>query len=203
MSTADAKRKEAMSRTAIRQPKFDSAEALQEKVDKYFEDCAGRMLTDETTGFPVVNPKTGLPGIVDTRPPTMSGLALALGFSSRDGLMRYAGKKEYLDVIVRAKSRIEQCYEERLFDKEGANGAKFALQNNFKGWQESAKVAAQEAANNAVRIVCDFPRPTQVKEVEATVPVAPEDELPDPDDALLNPAGDGRRCISDVSDINV
>ena len=201
MSTAD--RKEMMSRSAIKPPRFESAKALQEKVDGYFEDCAGHILTDETTGFPVVHPKTGMPVIVDMRPPTMSGLALFLGFSSREGLMRYAGKKEYVDIIVRAKSRIEQCYEERLFDKEGANGAKFALQNNFKGWQESAKVAAQEAANNAVRIVCDIPRPAQVKEVEATVPVAPEDEIPDPDDALMNPAGDGRNYISDVSDINV
>lgn len=200
MSTAREKNKELMTLAAIKQPKFKSVEALQALVDDYFKECEGHMLMDPATNFPVVHPKTCLPIIVDVRPPTMSGLALHLGFSSREGLLRYAGKKEFLDVIVRAKSRIEQCFEERLFDKEGANGAKFALQNNFKGWQESAKVAAQEAANSAVRIVCDFPRPTQVK-TEATVPVAPEDVLPDPDDALLNPAGRVKGTNPDEEDI--
>ena len=175
----------------MRAPKFTSAEQIQELVDKYFEDCKGHILTDQTTGFPVIHAKTGLPVIVDVCPPTMSGLALALGFASRSGLLKYAGKKEFADVIIRAKSRVEQYMEERLFDKEGANGAKFALQNNFKGWQESARVAAQEAASNAVKIVCDFPRTEQVKSVEANVPVAPEDVLPEADDAIEDPAGNG------------
>ena len=177
---------------ATSKPKFEDAKKLQEMVDAYFKECEGHVMVDETTNFPIFNSKTGLPVIVDVRPPTMSGLALYLGFSSRESLLNYAGRRDYVNIIVKAKSRVEKYFEERLFDKEGANGAKFALQNNFKGWQESAKVAAQEAANNAVRIVCDFPRPEKVKAVEATVPVAPEDEPPVLDDALINPAGDGK-----------
>ena len=47
---------------------------------------------------------------------------------------------EFVDTITRAKSKIEQYVEERLFDRDGANGAKFSLANNFKGWNEKQSV---------------------------------------------------------------
>ena len=183
-------RSENLKQAALRAPKFTSAEQIQELVDKYFEDCTPKPLYNEY-GEPIFNAKTGQPAYSPGAPATMTGLALALGFAPRTGLLKYAGKKEFTYVIVRAKARVEQYMEERLFDKEGANGAKFALQNNFKGWQESAKVAAQEAANSAVKIVCDFPRPDRVKVPDATVPVAEEPPLPVLDDAMDDPAGNG------------
>ena len=37
-----------------------------------------------------------------------------------------------------------ECYaEERLFDKDGANGAKFSLANNFEGWREKQQIEAE------------------------------------------------------------
>ena len=47
-----------------------------------------------------------------------------------------------MDTITRAKTRIEQYAEERLFDKDGANGAKFSLANNFEGWKEKQQIEA-------------------------------------------------------------
>ena len=41
-----------------------------------------------------------------------------------------------MNTITRAKTMIEAYTEERLFDKEGSNGAQFSLRNNFKGWNE-------------------------------------------------------------------
>ena len=35
---------------------------------------------------------------------------------------------------------MEQYAEERLFDKDGANGAKFSLANNFSGWKEKTQL---------------------------------------------------------------
>ena len=55
-------------------------------------------------------------------------------------------------------TRIEMYAEERLYDKDGSNGAKFSLQNNFKGWNEAVKEAAKEATTTAVKIINDIPR---------------------------------------------
>ena len=79
--------------------------------------------------------------------------------------MNYQGKKEFCEVITRAKSRIEAYVEERLFDKDGANGAKFSLQNNFRGWNEATKEAA-EAAASAVKIISDIPKTAEKTEQE-------------------------------------
>lgn len=49
-------------------------------------------------------------------------------------LLRYQGKKEFCNTITRAKSRVEEYAESRLFDRDGSNGAQFSLRNNFKGW---------------------------------------------------------------------
>ena len=40
--------------------------------------------------------------------------------------------KEFVDTITRAKARVEQYAEERLFDRDGSNGAQFSLRNNFR-----------------------------------------------------------------------
>ena len=75
----------------------------------------------------------GQPVMIGERPPTVTGLALALGFTTRTSLLNYQGKKEFMDTITRAKSMVEAYAEERLFDRDGSNGARFSLVNNFKG----------------------------------------------------------------------
>lgn len=115
-----------------RPPKYKSKEEIEEKIEQYFKDCEGHPLTDDE-GNPVYN-KWGYPVIVDRKPPTVTGLALALGFTNRLSLLNYQGKKEFVNTITRAKSRVEQYAEERLFDKDGTSGAQFSLRNNFKGW---------------------------------------------------------------------
>ena len=41
-----------------------------------------------------------------------------------------------MNTITRAKTMIEAYTEERLFDREGSNGAQFSLRNNFRGWND-------------------------------------------------------------------
>jgi hypothetical protein len=106
-----------------RPPKYNSKEEIQVLADKYFEECEEK-----------------------SKPLTITGLALALGFNSRQALLNYQNKQEFNDTIVRAKAKVEQYAEERLFDKEGANGAKFSLANNFDGWRERQQVDANLSA---------------------------------------------------------
>ena len=119
---------------------FESAEQMQKLIDAYFEECDGKPLLDKD-GTPIRN-KYGKIIKDDRRPYTITGLALALGFTSRQALLNYEGKEEFVDTIRRAKARVERYAEERLYDKDGSNGAKFSLANNFKGWSEKREIEA-------------------------------------------------------------
>lgn len=132
----------ASKKTAGRPPKFSSAEEMQQKIDEYFQKCEGTVLKDKDGS--IFKDKSGNPVIIGARPLTMTGLAIALGFSSRQSLLNYKAKKEFMDTITRARARVEQFAEECLFDKNTANGAKFSLANNFEGWKEKQEVDVTE-----------------------------------------------------------
>ena len=79
--------------------KYQSVEQLQTAIDSYFE---------------------------STEKVTITGLALHLGFNSRQALSNYEGySEEFHDAIKRAKSRVEMYYEEHLVESNAA-GAIFA-----------------------------------------------------------------------------
>lgn len=133
-----------------RPPKYKTKEEIQEKIDAYFEGCRGTVRYDDDGN--VLTDKFGRPVIFDERPLTITGLALALGFNSRQTLLNYQGKKEFMDTIMRAKAQVEQYAEERLFDKDGANGAKFSLANNFDGWKEKQQIDADLSTELTINI---------------------------------------------------
>ena len=130
-----------------RPPRFRTKEEIQEKIDAYFKECEGEVLKDKD-GNPMLN-KWGNPIIFRQRPPTVTGLALALGFTTRLSLINYQGKKEFMNTITRAKTQIEEYTEQRLFDKDGSNGAQFSLRNNFSGWNEHSKSELDEKEQKA------------------------------------------------------
>ena len=115
---------------------YNSVEEMQEKIDQYFVDCEGELFRDDDGE--IVYDKFGKPIIMNAKPPTVTGLALALGFTSRQALLNYQNRDEFFDAITRAKTRIEEYVEGRLFDKDGVTGAKFSLANNFKNWTDKA-----------------------------------------------------------------
>lgn len=120
----------------MRELKYSSAVEMSEAIDKYFEDCEGHPLTDKDGT--VATDKYGVPIIVGAHPPTVTGLALWLGFKTRQSLLDYQSRnKAFNDVLTRAKSRCEEYAERRLYDRDGVNGAKFSLKNNFKNWSET------------------------------------------------------------------
>ena len=122
-----------------RTPKSRDEEELRGKIDGYFKKCEGEPLTDGD-GYPILG-KDGYPIMKKAKPPTVTGLALALGFKSRQSLLNYQAKPKFRDIITEAKSRVEEYTEGRLFDSSGANGAKFSLANNFEGWKEKTESA--------------------------------------------------------------
>lgn len=133
-----------------RPPMYKSKEEIQEKIDKYFEECKGTVLTDKDGN--IMFDKYGMPIVINAKPLTITGLALALGFNSRQALLNYQVKDEFNDTITRAKAIVEQYAEERLYDKDGANGAKFSLANNFSGWKEKQSIEADVNSKTEIKI---------------------------------------------------
>lgn len=130
-----------------RPPKYKSKKEIEEKIENYFRECEGIPFFDDD-GKPWRTDKGHIVYEKPPKPPTVTGLALALGFASRQALLNYQGREEFNDTITRAKTRIEEYAERRLFDRDGVNGAKFSLINNFKGWREHPKEdAAKEILN--------------------------------------------------------
>ena len=84
---------------------YSTPAELQDQIDDYFD--------QEDTKF------------------TVCGLALFLGFTSRQSLLDYQNKDEFTDIIKKARLRIECGYEE-LLQKPGCTGIIFALKN--MGW---------------------------------------------------------------------
>lgn len=129
--------------------KWKSVKAMQEAIDAYFKDCEGTPFIDDN-GF-VVRDKYGVPIIINAKPPTITGLALALGFTGRQALIDYQARPEFADTVTRAKARCEEYAEARLYDRDGANGAKFSLSCNF-GWRE---VSETKVSTDAVKVIID------------------------------------------------
>lgn len=95
--------------------RWKSAKALQRAVDAYFADCETRK-----------------------RIPSVTELALALGFTCRQALDRYTdrdtdGEPEdpMVGIITRAKSKIEVENIQAAYLRDSSAGARFVLENGF------------------------------------------------------------------------
>ena len=128
--------------------KWKSVKAMQEAIDAYFKKCEGEPLIVDGS---VAVDKYGVPIIINVKPPTITGLALALGFTGRQALLDYQARPEFADTVTRAKSRCEEYAEARLYDKDGANGAKFSLGCNF-GWREATEM---KISAEPVKVIID------------------------------------------------
>lgn len=131
-----------------RPPKYtdNDIDEVKKIINQYFEDCKGNpiMVQDPETGqdVPYLD-KHGQPVMIGVKPATVTGLCLALGFTTRQALINYEDEgrdnPRLVDAIRRAKLRCHEYAESRLYDKDGANGAKFSLQNNF-GWVDRSEL---------------------------------------------------------------
>ena len=102
--------------------KFKSVKELEEKINDYFIMC-----DDEN------------------RPYTITGLALALD-TDRKTLINYEAKEEYFNTIKKAKLKVENYAEEKLFKGGNSVGIIFNLKNNY-GWKDQQEIKATNEVN--------------------------------------------------------
>ena len=144
--------------------KYKTVAELESAIDKYFVDCKGEILKDED-GTPVLD-KFGQPIVYNSHPPTVTGLALAMGFTSRRQLLEYQGRKEFHNAITRAKARCEEYAESRLYDRDGSRGAQFSLEHNFR-WKSDNVEAEKTGEMKALADMIQRPAPNRdIKDFE-------------------------------------
>jgi hypothetical protein len=80
-------------------------------------------------------------------PATITGLALYLGFESKQSLYDYSEKEEFSYSIKRARARIEHEYEKGLHEP-GCTGAIFALKNF--GWKDKQEYEVKQEINASI-----------------------------------------------------
>lgn len=100
---------------------FDTVKELEDAVNNYFDNDANVLDPDGKEIFL----------------PTMSGLALSLGVS-RQTVVNYSNKEEFFDTINKARGKIENFIERRLYGN-NVTGCIFNLKNNF-GWKDKTEV---------------------------------------------------------------
>lgn len=118
---------------------FETPEQAQKKIEKYFETIKGKFHME-------THPETQLEFRVwdiEPEPATITGLALFLGFESRQSLYDYEKKEGFTCIIKKARLRVEHEYEKKLnYDK--CTGAVFALKN--MGWSD--RMDLQQTSTN-------------------------------------------------------
>lgn len=119
-------------------PIYKNAKDIEDKINQYFES----LLNEDKDTYEIR--------------PTITGIALYMGFASRQSLYDYAKKEEYSYIISRAKLVVEMSYEEMLLSK-ASSGAIFALKNmDWKDKTETDHTTNGESLNEkAINITLD------------------------------------------------
>lgn len=93
--------------------KYKTVEELQEAIDDYFDSCVPEVIKD-AEGNPVMG-KNGMP-VLRLNPPTITGLALHLGFVDRRSIYDYKDREEFSLTIKEARLKCENYVESASMD---------------------------------------------------------------------------------------
>ena len=124
--------------------KYKNANELQKKIDEYFKNCPDyKIITffDKNSGQ-VIEHKI--------MTPTISGLALYLGFCDRRSFYDYEDYPEFSHTIKKARSKIENEYEKQLWNDK-CSGAIFALKN--LGWVDKIEQDISIPDNLSIEVI--------------------------------------------------
>ncbi|WP_413668909.1 hypothetical protein ACEN9X_02530 [Mucilaginibacter sp. Mucisp86] len=139
----------------------NNAAQVKQLIDHYFDNIKGEYHLEHK---PAKNNKDNVETIEhkvwdrDPEPATLSALALALGFSSRQEFHDYVHHGRFSKAVKQGILRVEACYEAHLH--QNTTGAMFALKS--MGWTEKpdSPSANTNADNNLkVHIVDSGPAP--------------------------------------------
>ena len=119
-----------------RPPIYKKAENLKCKIIDYFESLIYDEVDDDGN-------------LIPDKKPTVTGLALFLGFASRQSMYDYSNKEEFSYIIKRAQMVIEMSYEEKLHSQ-ACTGSIFALKN--MGWSDKTETEITNKENKPEKL---------------------------------------------------
>lgn len=129
-----------------RKPKYAKPEELAERLMEYFEWIQGEFIIENKITTKTQGEGKSAITTTETEPvkiwirypesPTMTGVALFLGFESRQSLYDYGKKARFSYPIKKALLEIENNYEKNLIGKDVV-GVIFALKN--MGWADKTE----------------------------------------------------------------
>lgn len=131
---------------------FASADELDKLITQYFNQTAGEHhLEQPKEKQSKAKPDTAEQKVWDREPEpaTITGLALYLGFNSRQAFEDYEAKGKFADHLKRARLRIMADYEKKLHVTSSA-GAIFALKS--MGWNERADNKASDEITTILKV---------------------------------------------------
>lgn len=106
-----------------RPKKYTEVEIMQQKINKYFEECNK-----------------------NNEPYTITGLCIALDIT-RETLREYLKNEQFSDTIKKAKLKVENYLEKHLITDNSTTGIIFNLKNNF-GWTDKQQLEHSGNINN-------------------------------------------------------
>ena len=123
--------------TLGRPPKFNTPEEMQHRIDLYFLACKVHQTGNADLLRDIPEEDALIINDIDDVFPTVTGLGLALDLTRR-GLIDYEEKDAFYHTVKKAKQRVENAIEQRLFYN-NATGSIFNLKNNFE-WKDQQDV---------------------------------------------------------------
>ena len=122
--------------------KYRKVAALQKKINEYF-------VSGVTKRKVVVGPATKRE-VIEIEVPTITGLILFCGFCNRASFYDLENDPKFSNTIKKARSRIEQVYEEQLHTA-SPTGAIFALKNF--DWKDTKELSGPDGKPVTFRVV--------------------------------------------------
>ena len=146
-----------MSEPVGRPLKYKTAEEMQAGIDEYFELCQPKYATDADGN--VLKDNRGNP-ITELNPPTITGLALHLGFCNRSAMYDYEARGEFCHAVKTARSRCENWVEVNgLQGNTPPAMAIFALKNY--GWSDKQEIEHSGNADKPLQIIVNGVKPIE------------------------------------------
>jgi len=137
---------------------FSSARQLQKLIGNYFAHTAGEWHMASVPLKGKAADDTSLQKIWDREPepPTLSGLALYLGFESLDNFEAYEREGEYAAILKRGRLQVEAEYEKKLHGQSA--GIIFALKK--LGWTDKGDNSQPSAQTHLeIKLIESGPQP--------------------------------------------
>ena len=129
--------KKATKKRPVGRPRhFDDPKEMERLIDAYFDNCPDKHIMTLECGTEIA---------IDR--PTITGLALYLGFCDRHSMYAYEENEKFSHTIKKARSRMALHYEKHLLSKH-TSGAIFALKNF--GWSDRQEIVAEVTTNEVI-----------------------------------------------------